>query len=294
MIAALDRAWLAERPLAPVNGGDKNARGRVLVVGGAEFVPGALRLTGEAALRAGAGKLQLATVRSVATQLAVLLPEGSMIALPADAEGEIAPEAASLLADAVDRCDALVIGPGMSAREGIVELVLSLVGRAKAEQIVVLDAAALTCWHGRARLLKSAAARIIMTPHHGEMASLAGQPIEAIAADPESAAIGVARDFNAVIALKGTRTILAAPEGDAAVYDGGNSGLATSGSGDVLAGIIGGLAARGADPLTAAGWGVFVHGTAGERAADEIAPVGFLARDLLPFIPKIVADHSDG
>src|SRR6187549_84480 len=103
----LDRSWLQRHPLpSPAPGGDKNARGRVLVVGGAEFVPGALRLTGEAALRAGAGKLQLATVRAAAMALAVHVPEAAMIALPADEDGEIGVEAAGLLAERLDSCDA--------------------------------------------------------------------------------------------------------------------------------------------------------------------------------------------
>ncbi|WEK46376.1 MAG: NAD(P)H-hydrate dehydratase [Candidatus Andeanibacterium colombiense] len=286
----LDKAWLSRNPLpAPSEGGDKNARGRVLVVGGAEFVPGALRLTGEAALRSGAGKLQLATVRAAAMSLAVLMPEAAMIALPADEDGEIAAEAAELLAHRLKDCDALVLGPGMSASERTEILVAAMLGGA-AGQAIVLDAAALTSTGNLAQLVAAQGGRVIMTPHYGEMSHLTGLAMEQIAADPAAAATRVARDFNAVVVLKGMRTVIVAPTGEALLFEGGSKGLATGGSGDVLAGIVGGMAARGSEPLIAAAWGVFVHGTAGEHAATEIAEIGFLARDLLPLIPAIVAE----
>ena len=290
---ALDRVWLGEHPLPPLSGGDKNDRGRALVVGGAEFVPGALRLTGEAALRCGAGKLQLATVRAAAMPLAVLMPEASMIALPADDDGEIAPAAVEILADRLDQCDALVIGPGMSAGERTGDLVAAVLGRMETGQTVVLDAAALTCCYGQEQRVSGCRARIVMTPHHGEMSRLANIAPEQIARDPQAVAQGVASAFGAVVALKGERTVIATPGGESVLFDGGSIGLATGGSGDVLAGIIGGLAARGADPFAAAGWGVFVHGAAGARAAREIAPVGFLARDLLPAIPGLLSELGD-
>ncbi|GGD93777.1 ADP-dependent (S)-NAD(P)H-hydrate dehydratase [Tsuneonella deserti] len=291
----LDAAWLRSHPLPPVSAeGDKNARGRVLVVGGAELVPGALRLTGEAALRAGAGKLQLATVRAAAMSLAVLVPEASMFALPADDQGEIAPEAAAKLRDRLGRSDALVFGPGMSRGERTDKLVAAVLDEAPAELTIVLDAAALTSAKGLREAVARRSGRVIMTPHFGEMSSLAVMPVEAIAGDPEAIALRIASQFNAVVALKSRSTVLASPDGQCARFEGGNAGLATSGSGDVLAGIVGGLAARGANCLTAAGWGVFIHGTAGERAAERIAEIGYLARDLVPFIPKLLAEFSQG
>jgi NAD(P)H-hydrate repair Nnr-like enzyme with NAD(P)H-hydrate dehydratase domain len=133
-----------------------------------------------------------------------------------------------------------------------------------------------------------------MTPHHGELAYLTGQSTAVIADDPVVAALSVAREFSAVVALKGVRTIVTSANGPAYVFEGGSSGLATSGSGDVLAGIIGGLAARGANALTAAGWGVHVHGAAGEKLSAENAPIGFLARDLLALIPGLFELSENG
>jgi hydroxyethylthiazole kinase-like uncharacterized protein yjeF len=229
-------------------------------------------------------------VRAAAYPLAVLMPEASMIALPADVDGEIAAEGAELLGERLEGCDTLVIGPGMSVGERTGALVAEVLGHTSAKQTVVLDAAALTCCRGREKLVAAHPARIVMTPHHGEMSHLAGLAEEEIEADPQAVALRVANRFGAVVALKGERTVIATPKGESVRFEGGSMGLATGGSGDVLAGIIGGLAARGADPFTAAAWGVFIHGGAGERAAREIAPVGFLARDLLPAIPGLIAE----
>lgn len=295
MIERLDAAWLRAHPLPELSeGGDKHARGCVVVAGGAAFVPGALRLTAEAALRAGAGKLRMATVEQAAMALAVLMPEGSMIALPSDDAGEIAASAADVLGDRLARCDALVLGPGMSATDQTERLVADLLSRCPEEMTVVLDAGALGVAAGLRKRIVGRGGRIIMTPHAGEMSRLADLPLDAVTDDPQAIAEQVAREFQAVVALKGEKTIVMTPGGDAVRFEGGNNGLATSGSGDVLAGLVGGFAARGAQPWAAAAWGVYAHGTAGERAAAEVAPIGYLARELLPHIPRIVAEVERG
>lgn len=284
----IDRHWLIDHPL-PAHAGktDKNTRGRVLLAGGAHFVPGALRLTGEAALRAGAGKLQMATVAEAAFPLGVLVPEAAMIAVPGNEHGEISDDAIAIIADAMTKCDAFILGPGMSGNAA--SLVAGLVGDPRTEMTVVLDAAAIGSCDNLEDKLRSHGGRVIMTPHHGEMASLTGHDIDTIDQDPESIASETARRFNAVIVLKSDSTIVAASDGSTFSYDGGGVGLATGGSGDVLAGIIGGLAARGADPLTAAAWGVWLHGEAGRLLSHRIGPIGFLARELLPEIPGLMA-----
>jgi hydroxyethylthiazole kinase-like uncharacterized protein yjeF len=287
----IDEAWLAAHPLPPLDDVmDKNGRGRVLVVGGAEFVPGALRLTGEAALRVGAGKLQMATVTSAAMSLGVLVPEAAMIALPADKDGEIAAEAAAILLERVERCDTLILGPGMSAGERTDRLVADLLASPNAARTIVLDAAALTSARELAPLIARHKGQVILTPHHGEMAHLANRDIEEVKADPAAIVSTMAKRFGAVILLKGKDSILAAPDGSLHHYRGGCVGLATGGSGDVLAGIIGGLAARGAEPITATGWGSWLHGKAGETLTREIGPVGFLARELLPVLPTLLRE----
>ena len=289
----IDEAWLAAHPLPGFDTvSDKDSRGRVLVVGGAEFVPGALRLTGEAALRTGAGKLQMATVQAVAMALGVLIPEAAMIALPSDEKGEIAAEAADVLRERLLRCDALILGPGMSIGERTDQLVADLLSAPDASRTILLDAAALTSARDLEELIAAHDGHVILTPHHGEMAHLSGLEVEAVKADLEGVARDVAKRFNAVILLKGQESLLAEPSGEIFVHRGGTVGLATGGSGDVLAGIIGGLAAQGASPLTAAGWGSWLHGRAGELLSRQVAMAGFLARELSPLIPRLIDDAT--
>lgn len=290
----IDRAWLDAHPLPDHGRGtDKDGRGRVVLVGGAEFVPGGLRLTGEAVLRAGAGKLQMATVAAVATALGVLLPEAAMIALPADKDGEIAVEGAQRLLDPVSQADTLIIGPGMSGSETTSQLVAQLLESPRADLTILLDAAAITCAGALQSTLVRHEGRIVMTPHHGEMASMTGLHIEEIRSSPVAAALNAARTCNAILVLKAADTIVATPDGCLLSYSSECIGLATGGSGDVLAGIIGGLMARGALPLQAAAWGVWTHGEAGKLLASQIAPLGFLARDLLEKIPSLLTSDAD-
>lgn len=287
----IDRHWLAARPLpVPDKAGDKDERGRVLIAGGAEFVPGALRLTGEAVLRSGAGKVQLATVRSAALSVGVLIPEAAMIALPADADGEIAAEAADILAERLSHCDTLILGPGMSISDRTDQLVAKLLAVSDPGKTVVLDAAALTSARNLAAIVSRHNGRVIMTPHHGEMAHLAGVERSAVDGDPCAYAVETARRFNAVVLLKGKSSLLVDPAGNILLHEGGCAGLGTGGSGDVLAGIIGGLAARGAAPILAAAWGAWLHGRAGEILAGSVGEIGFLARELLPLIPSLLSE----
>jgi hydroxyethylthiazole kinase-like uncharacterized protein yjeF len=290
----IDPAWLATHPLPDHDRGtDKNARGRVVLVGGAQFVPGALRLTGEAVLRSGAGKLQMATVAAVATALGVLVPEAAMIALPSGEDGEIAVEGTELLLGPICHADTLIVGPGMSGNQATEDLVANLLANPRTELTVLLDAAALACSDALRSTLLRHEGRVVMTPHHGEMAAMTDIDIEEIRSSPVNAALAAARSFGAVIALKAADTVIAAPDGTVLLYSSDCIGLATGGSGDVLSGIIGGLMARGASPLSATVWGVWAHGEAGRLLTGEIAEVGFLARDLLAKIPGLLSSPAE-
>jgi hydroxyethylthiazole kinase-like uncharacterized protein yjeF len=287
----LDRDWLAAHPLPRAEGStDKSARGRVLLAGGAQFVPGALRLSGEAVLRAGAGKLQMATVEAAAFHLGMAVPEAAVIALPAGEDGEIGASAAPAILDAVEQADAFVLGPGMSGHPDA--LVAALVGSPREDLTLVLDAAAIGCCGGLSVALRAHEGRAILTPHHGEMAALTALEIEEIDAEPERITREEAERFGAIIALKADRTVIATPDGEMLVFEGRCPGLATGGSGDVLAGLAGGLAARGAEPLVAIAWAVWLHGMAGRALAERVGDVGFLARELLPEIPRLMSQAS--
>ncbi|WP_376088485.1 NAD(P)H-hydrate dehydratase [Roseomonas sp. CCTCC AB2023176] len=281
--------WLAANPLPmPAEDDDKTGRGTVLVVGGCAEIPGAVLLAGEGALRAGAGRLQMATVRSAATQLAIAVPESLVLGLDETEGGCIAAGAARAVAPQLSRCTALVLGPGMP-EDGAGDLVAALLGSAEPGPAIVLDAAALTA-PGNDAVIRRHAGRSVVTPHAGEMARLLDRPRDAVEADPLAAAREAAARLDAVVAMKGATTWIVAPSGRAARSGHGHVGLATSGSGDTLAGIVGGLLARGADPFTATCWAVWLHAEAGHRMSARRGPLGFLARELLAEIPGIMAD----
>lgn len=283
----LDSNWIAANPV-PVHGSGttKNSRGRVLAIGGAASVPGALRLTGEAALRAGAGKLQLATIAPAALLLGVAVPEAGVIALPEE-DGEIG-DCDDALARPLASCDALVAGPGMGEPGAAGRLLAHILAAVGDDTRIVIDATAIPELKDCRSLVGRCADRIVITPHHGEMAALTGEEPDAIAADPERAALAVAREYGITVVLKAEDTVIAASDGTVLHYIGGGIGLATAGSGDVLAGAIAGLLSRGASPLVAAGWGVWLHGHGGRRVAAGRGPIGFLARELPQEFPRLL------
>jgi len=288
-VTELNAAWRASNPLPTLDGPtDKNSRGRVLAVGGAASVPGAIRLTGEAALRVGAGKLQLATIASAALAIGLAVPEAGVVPLPEDDEGEIGAEPADALCRAASRCDAMVLGPGIGDPDAAARLVQLVAECARDDMALVLDAAAVACAGPLCDAVRAHTGRSVLTPHHGEMASLTGRDADAIAADPAAHAVEIAERFGAVVVLKDTETVIACPDGALLHYGGGGVGLATGGSGDVLAGVIAGLLSRGAAPATAAGWGVWLHGQAGRAVAARIGPIGLLSRELLPELPPLL------
>lgn len=280
------RGWgLPALPAIP----DKDSRGRVLVAGGGVQVAGAVLLTATAALRAGAGKVQIGAPASVAPHLAVAMPEARVMGLPETSEGDLAPEAGDLLSGFACRCDALVIGPGLMDEVAAGELTLRLL--AEDGPPVVLDAAAMGALAKSPARIR--AGRLVLTPHAGEMASLSGLSKDQVLADPLAVARDLAARLKAVIAMKGPETYIVSPDGQAWRNVGDCPGLATSGSGDVLAGIVGGLLARGLSPLQATAWGCYIHGEAGRRLADRVAPVGFLAREVVDQIAAALHDLSE-
>ncbi|WP_247887262.1 NAD(P)H-hydrate dehydratase [Azospirillum sp. SYSU D00513] len=279
----------------PDERGDKEQRGRVLAVGGSVEVPGGALLAGLGALRAGAGKLQVATCRSVAPHLGLALPECRAVGLPETEAGGIAPEAAGTVIEGGARCGALLIGPGMMDQPAVEKLtarVLEGLEPGGEGPAIVLDAAALIGLGETPERTRRHAGRIVVTPHAGEMAGLLGIGKDEVNDDPRGTALRAAERLGAVVALKGSTTWIASPEGKAWSYSGGCVGLATSGSGDTLAGIVAGLLARGATPLEAAAWGVYLHGEAGNRLTAKVAPLGFLARELLAEVPCIMAEFA--
>ena len=280
---ALLRAWPLPQPSpTAAEQAGKEQRGRVLVVGGGCRCPGSALLAGTAALRAGAGKLQMAVAQDAALALAVELPEARVMGLRCDSRGEIATSS-----NDVDECakhaDAVVVGSGMEVAPATRQLADHLMRNSRA--VFVLDAggldAALLGRLGRAKGPRG----LVMTPHHGEMASMLDLDVGEVGARPLELAREFAERSGVVLVLKDEDTYIATPEGEVWVNRTGSVGLGTSGSGDVLAGIIGGLCARGATPSQAAVWGVFLHARAGAALQKRFGPLGYLAREIAAEVP---------
>jgi ADP-dependent NAD(P)H-hydrate dehydratase len=277
-------------PLPVPHEGSKDERGSALVLGGSRAVPGAALLAGVAALRAGAGKLKIATVESASVGMGLAVPEAMAVGLPEMPEGEIDGERAlDCLLKVTKGCDALLVGPGLIEVGPTTKLAVELL-EALPDASFVLDAAAVCGLAPHAGDVRRHGERLVITPHAGEMAQLLDRSREAVEADPLDAARAAADLLQAVVVMKGAKTWIVDPQGARWLYEGGGVGLATSGSGDALAGIVVGLLARGLAPMAAALWGVFLHGEAGKRLAASVGPVGFLARELSGEVPGLLRE----
>lgn len=283
----IDRELLRSWPLPPPSAdADKESRGRVLVVAGSREMAGAAMLAGVAALRAGAGKLVIATSRARAPWLSVAVPEARVIGLAETRSGAFALRGVDALAAEARGADALLLGPGMIDEAGSVAFVGALLGAAP-DVPAVLDALGIN-----ALPMLGERGRVLITPHAGEMAHLTGAAKEAIVDDPRAAAQGAAARWHAVVTLKGAVTWIVMPGGEAWRHAAGHPGLATSGSGDVLAGLAAGFVARGAGLTQAACWGAAVHAAAGRRASARVGRLGFLARELGAEVPGVLQELS--
>lgn len=268
----------------------KGDRGSVLIVGGSGSTAGAVLLAGLGALRAGAGKLQLATVEAAVGPLMTAVPEALVAGLPAGDDAAIdGPAAAAQVAELAVASDAVLLGTGAldpTSTGVLLDAITSAVaGDDACTTTLVLDVAALPPAGEHPEWVRRIGSQVLAVPNPGEVALLCPD------ADPEQpaeAARVAAAHLGCTVACRGPETWIAEPSGALYVECSGVLGLATSGSGDVAAGIATGLLARGASPVTAAVWTAFLHGAAGERLSRRIGPLGFLARELLDEIPGLL------
>jgi len=273
--ALLTQRW----PLEPPDGeATKDERGIVLVVGGARSTPGAVLLAGIAALRVGAGKLTVATCDEYAGALGVAMPEAGVVGLPTTEGGGLDPRAAKDVAELAADADAVLFGPGMAEPDHTRRLVADVLPLLDPRPVVVLDAMAVTC--GALDLAGDLLGRdCVITPNAAE----AGYLLDDTDASDHDVARRLVERYGVTAVLD---NVAASVEGETFSVPKGNPGLGTSGSGDVLAGAIAGVAARTSDPLAATLWGLALHGAAGDRLAARIGRVGFLARELLDELPR--------
>ena len=278
------RDWPLPQPT-----GDKQSRGQVLVMGGGRTTPGAAMLAGLAALRVGAGVLTLAVAESVAATVAAAVPEAGVLWLPENDQRVLDAGAVPAVTDRLPKLSALLVGPGLDDPDGARSLLQQLVPRLPDELPVVLDAFAIGVLPDLdERSRRALAGRLVLTPNDTEVSYL-------LESTEEEKGNGVSLDqlrqaaerYQAVLSCNNT---VVRPDGRAWTVPAGHSGLGTSGSGDVLAGAVTGLIARGAELDQATCWATYLHATAGDRLAAPVGPLGFLAGELLGQLPLILAE----
>jgi len=298
LLPAAAAAFLPARPAT----GHKGTFGHVWVIAGSPGYTGAAALAGLGALRSGAGLATVACPEGCRPVIASALPELLTRGLPEGPDGRLAGASTDELALALGgkakegqegKSLALVVGPGLGSSPEVAAFVSAIFRDSGRRLPLVLDADALNAialagTDSVTGLLSSVLgpSRVVVTPHPGEMSRLVGRPVAEIQADRLGTARRAARAWGVVVVLKGAGTVVAAPDGAAWLNATGNPGLATAGSGDVLAGAIGTFLAQGLPPLEAALVAVSAHGLAGDLAARDIGRRGLLASDIAHRLPR--------
>ncbi len=282
LLPAPDAVVLPQRPRQA----HKGTFGTVVVLAGSLGFTGAAYLAATAAARSGAGLVRLLVGESIYPILAAKCTEVMATPVPEVAPGAVGHAAYDSVLRQLADAEAGVIGPGLGMDRSTWRLILDLAPHAGCP--LVLDADALNALADSPRMKGRLGRNRVLTPHPGEMARLTGKTIEAIGADRIGAARAAAREWGAVIALKGARTVVAHPDGRCSEDPHEVPALATGGTGDVLAGVIGALIAQGLDAYAATVTAVYVHAAAGRRVSQRLGDSGLLASDLLPEIPLVM------
>ncbi|MGZ5354382.1 MAG: NAD(P)H-hydrate dehydratase [Actinomycetota bacterium] len=279
-------AWLPARAADT----HKRAAGYVVVVGGSRLMTGAVGLMAGGAYRAGAGLVAAAVPASILPVVQGAIREAVFAPLEETDAGAVV-GGGERFAEILEQADALAVGPGMSTDERTGAWVRELV--ASVEVPVVLDADGLNAFAGRAPELADRKADLVLTPHAGEFARLSGGSARELDADRVAGVRALAAETHAVVLLKGSRTLVATPDGSVRVNPTGGSFLATGGTGDVLTGMIAGMLARGLAPADAASAAAYVHGVAGRMAADA-GGEGTTAGDVLDHVAAALVEVTRG
>lgn len=293
-------SWLP--PRAPE--AHKGNFGHVLVVGGSRGMIGAACMAAMAALRVGAGLVTVAVPRSLQDVAAARVTEAMTLGLPETPDGCLDRGARNEIVPFLKKATAVALGPGLGTHPETVALVGDLLAEVRLPCVVDADGLnALAAMHGETRRESAAGAEagplpvsvhapLVLTPHPGEMARLCGITTGEVQDDRLGVAERSAKAWNCVLVLKGARTIVAAPDGITYVNATGNPGMATGGSGDVLTGAVAGLLAQGLDPVRAAAAAVYLHGRAGDLAAETKGQPGLIAGDILDRLPEAIKETA--
>ncbi|ANM29099.1 hypothetical protein ABI59_05035 [Acidobacteria bacterium Mor1] len=280
-------SWLDAETLAPLlepraPDAHKGTFGHLLAVAGSRDKSGAAALLARGALRSGVGLMTVATSRSGQPHLAPQQAEAMTCGLDENDGGEISDRAVEEILNLAGERHALALGPGLGTADSTRAMVLAVIDGTDRPAVIDADALNAVAAEGPGGLLRLRnRAGLVLTPHPGEAARLLGVTVPAVEADRLGCARRLAAESDAVVVLKGNGSVIAAPDGAAAINSTGNPGMATGGSGDVLTGILGALLARGLSPWNAACLGTYVHGDAGDRGAAARGQEALIATDLI-------------
>lgn len=267
----------------------KNTRGRVLVVAGSRAYPGAAVLAASGAQRAGAGYVMVVVPESIVpivqTQLASVIVRG----LPEDASGAFADEAGSMALNLAEESDAVVLGPGLTTEPGAARVARSIVE--SSERALLVDADGLNALVGEVDLLNARSSPTVITPHPGELSRLCNASAAAVQSDRLSYGRRLTGP-DLVCVLKGAHTVVSGA-GRQMVTRAGNPALATAGTGDVLAGVVGALLAQRLDVFEAAALGVYLHARAGDHAAESLSQLAVIAEDVSAYLPSAIREVEE-
>jgi len=289
----MDSRWAASAlPARPMNA-NKGSFGRVLVTAGSLNYIGAAYLACSGAQRAGAGLVTLATASSLQPILAVKLTEATYLPLPESQPGFISAEAGDIITRQFSQYDVFLIGCGLGQDPSTVEFVSSLILE-KELPLPVLDADALNILPKIPEWWQWLTDDAILTPHIVELSRLCGLGIDEIQSDRLGITRQLAAEWHQTIVLKGAYTVIATTDGRCRLSPFANAGLASAGTGDVLAGVIAGLAAQGLMPFDAASLGVYLHGAAAAMVKEKLGDAGMVASDLLPTLPLAIKQLKNG
>lgn len=281
--ADLLRSW----PL-PDPGSDKHARGLVVVVGGNRSTPGAVVLSGESALRVGGGKVQVVTAESAAVPVAVALPEAGVRAAAETDVGDLDVASAPEIRRTAQGSACVLLGPGLLDPDAASALLAAVVPDLEGPVVVDALGSAYVTHHPDG--LHHLGGECVLTVNPTELSRTLGEDEDVVAKDLVAAARRLTDRARAVVLCGGPDKVVAAPDGRAWLVTAGGPGLGIAGSGDVQAGYVAGLLARGAEPAQAAVWAAYLHAVCGDRLAEQVGPVGFLARELPAVAPRLLAE----
>ena len=266
---------------------NKGTFGKLLCITGSANFPGAAVLSALSAMRAGAGITTVASTEKVVSMIAGRIPEATFLSLPENEDGTISASAKEKILPFLENVDAVLIGCGLGRGKDIGEIVEFVLENANCT--VVLDADGLNCISEKPEVLKKAKQIPIITPHMGEMARFCGISIPETVEKRTEIALKTAKEFDAIVVLKDSTTVIAEPGGDVYFNSTGNPGLSKGGSGDCLAGMIASFAAQGYIETSCAVCGVYLHGLAADKAAKELSEYGMLPSDIPNYLCKIFA-----